>query len=166
MILLTGCILPPPVGVDTADNTPPVLDLNTMVPRSADITLNTNCQRCTFTLNVIDPDPDTLFMRAYYDFAVTPTPVFGCDLDFQAAEGNAARVPITCTINPSTLIRVANEGQPKAFEIWVTDRDFASGGTQQLAEGAGSVVARWTVTGERRGVTCDGPDNMGCSATP
>jgi hypothetical protein len=61
LVILAGCILPPPVSLDNGTNQPPYVIAGDSVPSTAEVELNLTCSTCTFEIAAEDPDTgDTL----------------------------------------------------------------------------------------------------------
>ncbi|MCC6810411.1 MAG: hypothetical protein IT381_23470 [Deltaproteobacteria bacterium] len=170
LVMGAACILPPPVAVEEQINNEPFVVNETAKPQKAFVELNLNCETCTFSLQIEDPDiTDTLFYRWFFDYDTLPASDGFCSNKVQPpANPNADRTLVTCDVPLNSRFQDAkDDGSIHTLETWIADREFLPEGLptgRALPDDAHVAVKQWTVRIRRRGIGCDDLEQLSCKS--
>ncbi len=144
LLLLTACVMPPPVEeLPELQNSPPRILPNSLTPQSTSgfKRVSIRCPDVEFYASLTDPDVgDTLYWRVFLDYFADPYPL---DTEVRPISpdprGKQVSHPIFFTIDPSDERFDVHSrlGEPHLVELLVADRPFYDNDREPLARTAG-----------------------------
>lgn len=166
LLLVSGCILPPPVSLDNGSNQNPYIIPKDSTPPTAEIDLNLTCNTCTFQVHVEDPDAgDTLYAEWFWDYDAGSTvpvtlvqPISPSTVSSVPRQDAAYRIPNLHDLLFDQL--QSNPNSVHTLQVLISDRPYSSDSSQtpinQVPESGGlTTTLRWTVKFITRGTRCD-----------